>query len=68
MAVVGKMMSKMLVKAVVVQILLKYEVSVNEKTGPKLEPVIFRKHLTSAYKNTIWFDFKKLENRNSLCT
>lgn len=56
------MLSKMLVKAAVAELLLKYEVSVNEKTGD-LEPVVFRKHVTSAYKNTIWLDFKKLDSR-----
>lgn len=50
----------MLIKTAIVEIMKNHEISINEKTGPKLEHVAFSKHVVWHYKNKIWLDFKRI--------
>lgn len=50
-----------MVKTAIVQMVRNFEISVNEKTGPKLETAVFTKHTLWKYKNKILLDFKRIE-------
>lgn len=47
------------IKTLVIEVMRNYDVKVNAKTGPKLEKVVFTKHIFLKYKNTIWLEFRK---------
>lgn len=59
---VGKPLAKMFVKAALAQIVLNYDIDVNyDLTGKYLEDVAISRHVTCAYKNKIWLEFRKLK-------
>lgn len=59
----AKLLGELQMKVAVVDILRNFDIKLNPRTGPKLNVDNVTKQLVLHYRNTIWIDFKKKNNK-----